>query len=117
MRIAPIGVWAHGPDEAAHFASEDSAMSHPHPVCRTACAAFAAAISAALLGADRHGMMETALRIADAGGTEAAPVGGVLRDAAAGIAPADFQHHMAGCWSLCRTRSSISPAVRLPSLR
>jgi ADP-ribosylglycohydrolase len=94
MRIAPIGLWAADPDEAARVASEDSALSHPHPVCRAACAAFAAAISAALSGADRRGMMETALHIADAAGAAAAPVGAALRQAAAGVPPGDFQHHM-----------------------
>jgi ADP-ribosyl-[dinitrogen reductase] hydrolase len=94
MRIAPIGVWARDPDEAATVASEDSSLSHPHPVCRAACACFAAAISAALAGADRAGMMETALRIADAAGAEAVPVGAALRAARGGAAPADFQDHM-----------------------
>jgi ADP-ribosyl-[dinitrogen reductase] hydrolase len=94
MRIAPVGVWATDPDTAAAVASEDSALSHPHPVCRTACAAFAAAISAALAGADRSGMMATAHRVAEAAGTAAASVGAALRQAAAGVAPADFQHQM-----------------------
>jgi ADP-ribosylglycohydrolase len=94
MRIAPVGVWAADPDEAARVASEDSSLSHPHPVCRAACAAFAAAISAALSGADRRGMMETALRVADEAGVEAAPVAAALRQAAMGVAPADFQHQM-----------------------
>ena len=94
MRIAPIGVWARDPAEAALVASEDSSLSHPHPVCRAACAAFAAAISAALTGADRRGMIETALGIGDAAGAEAAPVAAALRQAAAGVAPTDFQHHM-----------------------
>ncbi|HET6607861.1 MAG TPA: inositol monophosphatase family protein [Rhodopila sp.] len=61
MRIAPIGVWAPDPETAGHAASQDSALSHPHPVCRSACAAFAAAIAAALAGADRAGMQQTAL--------------------------------------------------------
>jgi len=94
MRIAPIGVWAADPDEAAQVAGEDSSLSHPHPVCLAACAAFAAAISAAVLGADRRGMMQTALRIAGAGGSEAAPVASALSRAAAGMAPVDFQHQM-----------------------
>jgi len=94
MRIAPIGVWARDPDEAARVASEDSSLSHPHPVCRAACAAFAAAVSAALLGEDRRGMMTVALRIADAAGVEAAPVGAALRRAEAGVAPREFQHQM-----------------------
>lgn len=94
MRIPPIGVWAANPDEAAGVASQDSSLSHPHPVCRTACAAFAAAISAALAGADRRGMIETALRIADTAGAEALSVAAALREAAAGGPPADFQHSM-----------------------
>jgi ADP-ribosylglycohydrolase len=94
MRIAPIGVWAGNPDEAARIASEDSALSHPHPVCRAACACFAAAIAAALAGADRPAMLETALGIAEAAGDDAAPVADALRQAGAGIAPIDFQHHM-----------------------
>ena len=94
MRIAPIGVWAANPDEAARVAAEDSALSHPHPVCRAACAAFAAAISAALAGANRFNMMATALRIADAAGPEASTVSAALRQAEAGVPPTDFQHQM-----------------------
>jgi ADP-ribosylglycohydrolase/fructose-1,6-bisphosphatase/inositol monophosphatase family enzyme len=94
MRIAPVGVWAHDPDEAAAVADKDSSLSHPHPVCRAACAAFAAAVSAALSGADRRGMIDVALRIAHAAGEEAAAVTAVLRQAAAGLPPADFQQHM-----------------------
>ncbi len=94
MRIAPIGVWAASPDEAAAAASEDSGLSHPHPVCRAACAAFAAAISTALAGGDRRAMLATALRIARDAGPEAAAVAGVLDKAAAGVAPAEFQHQM-----------------------
>jgi len=92
MRIAPIGIWAADPHHAARVASEDSTLSHPHPVCRAACAAFAAAISAALLGADRPAMLQTALRTAEA--TNVAPVVESLRQAAAGVAPAEFQHQM-----------------------
>ncbi|PPQ27988.1 inositol monophosphatase family protein [Rhodopila globiformis] len=94
MRIAPIGVWAASPEEAAAAADADSALSHPHPVCRAACAAFTAAISAALAGADRPGMMATALRVAQQAGEEAAPVVRVLQEAASGVGPAEFQRQM-----------------------
>jgi ADP-ribosyl-[dinitrogen reductase] hydrolase len=94
MRIAPIGVWAQGPDEAAAVADEDSSLSHPHPVCRAACAAFAAAVSAGLSGADRAGMADAARRVADAAGADAAAVGVALRQAAAGVLPEDFQRQM-----------------------
>ena len=39
-------------------------------------------------------MIEVALRIADAAGTEAAPVAEAVRLAAAGVAPTDFGHHI-----------------------
>ncbi len=94
MRVGPIGVWARDPDEAAHVADEDSSLSHPHPVCRAACAAFAAAIAAALAGADRDEMIRAARDIAEAAGPDAASVATALRQAAAGVAPADFQQHM-----------------------
>jgi ADP-ribosyl-[dinitrogen reductase] hydrolase len=94
MRIAPVGVWARDPDEAVRVADADSSLSHPHPVCRAACAAFAVAISSALAGADRRGMMTAAVRVADAAGAEAGAVAAVLRQAAAGVAPVEFQHQM-----------------------
>jgi len=94
MRIAPVGVWADNPDEAAAAAAMDSGLSHPHPVCRAACAAYAAAISAGLAGGDRDAMMQTAVRIARLAEPAAAPVQQVLHEAAAGVAPADFQHQM-----------------------
>jgi ADP-ribosylglycohydrolase/fructose-1,6-bisphosphatase/inositol monophosphatase family enzyme len=94
MRIAPIGVWAASPEEAALAADTDSALSHPHPLCRAACAAYAAAIAAAVAGGDRDAMMATAVRIARQAGPEAAPVLLALQNAAAGVAPKDFQHQM-----------------------
>lgn len=92
MRIAPIGVWAATPEQAAQLADVDSALSHPHPVCRAACAAFAGAIAAALLGADRGGMLHTAQRIAADSGVQ--PVTDTLRKAAAGENAPDFQQQM-----------------------
>jgi ADP-ribosyl-[dinitrogen reductase] hydrolase len=109
MRIAPIGVWARDPEEAARVADEDSALSHPHPVCRAACAAYAAAISAALAGAGRDGMIATALRVADAQGVEAASVGAALRRAADGVAPAEFQHQMG--WVLIALQNAFFQLV------
>ncbi len=94
MRIAPVGIWAANPEQAARVAGEDATLSHPHPVCRVAAAAFAAAIAAALAGADRPGMIETAIRIADAAGAESAPVSVALRSAVAGVPPPYFQRQM-----------------------
>lgn len=94
MRVAPIGVWATGPAQAVRAAMEDSRLSHPHPVCRTACAAFAAAISAAIAGADRVGMIDIATRTAEDAGPDAAAVRDALRRAASGKLPTDYQHQM-----------------------
>lgn len=97
MRIAPIGVWAPDPETAAHAASQDSALSHPHPVCRAACAAFAAAIAAALNGADRTGMRETALRHASE-----QPVADAIR---ATTPPANFKRQEG--WVLIALRNAF----------
>ena len=73
----------------------DSALSHPHPVCRAACAAFAAAIAAAAGGGDRAAMLaDSGAGMRAEAGPEAAPVLLALRQAAAGVAPTDFQHQM-----------------------
>lgn len=98
MRVAPIGVWAAGPESAAQTASLDSALSHPHPVCRAACAAFVAAISAAMAGASRDGMREMALRHASA---EPAVTDAVRATAP----PPDFQTHMG--WVLVALRNAF----------
>jgi ADP-ribosylglycohydrolase/fructose-1,6-bisphosphatase/inositol monophosphatase family enzyme len=96
MRIAPVGVWARDPLEAARVADRDAALSHPHPVCRAANAAFAAAISAALGGADRDGIRQAALRFAD----------GAVADAINATAlPADFQSQMG--WVLIALRNAF----------
>lgn len=73
MRVAPIGIAAAGrPETAAAWAREDAGLTHPHPVCRSASAAFAAAVAVGVGGADHHAMWSTAHAHAgdDAGGME-----------------------------------------------
>jgi ADP-ribosylglycohydrolase/fructose-1,6-bisphosphatase/inositol monophosphatase family enzyme len=94
MRVAPIGVWAASPQAAAAAAMADSALSHPHPVCVTACGAFAAAIAAGIAGADRAGMHQAARAVAIAAGPDGAAIAAALDQAAGGTPPADFQHRM-----------------------
>lgn len=61
-RISPIGIWAAGdPRRAAKAAREDSALTHPNPVCLEACAGYAAAIAAGVAGGERDAMLEAAL--------------------------------------------------------
>jgi ADP-ribosylglycohydrolase len=94
MRVAPIGIWAGGPEAAAAAAMADSTLSHPHPVCIISCAAYAAAIAAGIAGASRAGMQQTARAIAAGAGQHGAPVVATLDHAAGGVPPADFQHQM-----------------------
>jgi ADP-ribosylglycohydrolase/fructose-1,6-bisphosphatase/inositol monophosphatase family enzyme len=90
MRCAPIGIWARDPTEAAAAAREDALLSHPHPCCQAASAAYVAAIGVGIQGGDRHAM------VAEAEAAIVAPEADVLRDCLArarcGEGPADFVH-------------------------
>jgi len=90
MRCAPIGIWAHDAEEAAAAAREDALLSHPHPLCQAASAAYVAAICAAVRGGDRNAMFAAAEAAA------AAPEADRLHDslvrARCGEGPADFVH-------------------------
>lgn len=69
MRISPLGLFAAGGrlsvEQAAEIARRDSALTHPHPVCQDACAAFVAALTVAIRdGADAEATYQTALATA-----------------------------------------------------
>ena len=67
MRAAPLGVWAAGdPARAAAAPREDSALTHPNPLCGDACAAYAAAIASGIAGGSRAAMLSAALAHASA---------------------------------------------------
>lgn len=92
MRIAPLGVWGAGRDDAAVAAAAraDAALTHPHPVCRDAADVFTVAIAAAI----REGLSprDTWLRA-----LSRAPAGTPIRadlEAAADAPPPDFMTHM-----------------------
>lgn len=73
MRVAPIGIAAAGdPAKAAALARQDACLTHPHPVCQAASAAFAAAIAAGVAGANPSTMWAMAHANAglDVGGVE-----------------------------------------------
>jgi ADP-ribosyl-[dinitrogen reductase] hydrolase len=83
MRVAPIGIWAAGdPARAAATARIDSALTHPHPVCVEACAAYCAAIAVGVAGKPREAMVNAALKHSSGPAREA-----IERNAL----PADFQ--------------------------
>jgi ADP-ribosyl-[dinitrogen reductase] hydrolase len=54
MRASPLGVLAHRlpPAAAAELARQDSALTHPNPVCGDACAAFVVAVAHAVARGD-----------------------------------------------------------------
>jgi ADP-ribosylglycohydrolase/fructose-1,6-bisphosphatase/inositol monophosphatase family enzyme len=90
MRCAPIGLWARDPMEAAAAARADAELTHPHPACQAASASFAAAIAAAIGGADRAAMLSVAERALK--GAADADMRAALDRARGGEAPPDFLH-------------------------
>jgi len=73
MRISPLGIFgAHCPRQAAAWAREDSRLTHPHQVCRDACAIFVTAIATAIGSeATPRACFEAALNEAEQGGADA----------------------------------------------
>jgi ADP-ribosyl-[dinitrogen reductase] hydrolase len=105
MRISPIGVLHAGdPARAAVDAATDSALTHPSPVCRAACASFAAAIAVAVAGGDREAMWAAAC--AHSG---AEPVRERLV-AARAAAPTDFEHQQG--WVLTALQNAFFRLMR-----
>jgi ADP-ribosyl-[dinitrogen reductase] hydrolase len=93
MRVSPIGVFAMGdPGKAARLAAQDARLTHPHPVCQAASAAYAAAIATGVQGAEPEAMWSTAHDHAGDG-----PASELVRErliAARVRAPQDFHHNM-----------------------
>ncbi len=54
MRVSPLGIFAHGraPVEVAGLARLDAGLTHPHPACGDATAAFAVAVAHAVAHGD-----------------------------------------------------------------
>jgi ADP-ribosylglycohydrolase/fructose-1,6-bisphosphatase/inositol monophosphatase family enzyme len=91
MRCAPIGLWARDPMEAAAAARADAELTHPHPVCQAASASYAAAIAAAIGGADRATMLAAAEAALD--GLPDHGLHAALHRARGGEGPPDFLRH------------------------
>ena len=101
MRVSPIGIWAAGdPARAARAAREDSALTHPNPVCVDACAAYVAAIAVAIDGKDCDQMLEAALAEA-----KERAVAEAIRRGAGGEAPADFMTRQG--WALIALQNAF----------
>lgn len=64
MRVSPLAIFGHAlpAERLAALAREDSALTHPHPVCRDAVAAYVVAAAHAIhAGADAQAVFSTAL--------------------------------------------------------
>ncbi|AWU98098.1 inositol monophosphatase family protein [Azospirillum ramasamyi] len=104
MRVSPIGIFAAGdPGLAAGLAARDSALTHPHPVCVAACAAYAAAIAVGVAGGSRAEMTDAAL--AHAGQGPGATAVGDCISHAADAPPQDFQTQQG--WVLIALRNAF----------
>ncbi|WP_313323260.1 ADP-ribosylglycohydrolase family protein [Pseudomonas sp.] len=94
MRVAPIGIAAHAaPTLAASWARQDAVLTHPHPVCLEANAAYAAAIAAGIGSGRRQDMIEAALGVLG-NGKSAQTVRGCLEAALEGHLPEEYQQQM-----------------------
>lgn len=61
MRVSPLGIFATGnPALAAKLATADAKLTHPHPVCLAASAAYCAAISVGVAGGSVEDMFTAA---------------------------------------------------------
>jgi ADP-ribosylglycohydrolase/fructose-1,6-bisphosphatase/inositol monophosphatase family enzyme len=115
MRVSPLGIWGHArtTEEVARLAALDAALTHPHPVCQAASAAFAAAVRRAVAdGTDARGTYQEALATAERIGAPAA-----VRDAlerAATAAPRQEPGHEG--WVLVALQNAFYQLLRAPSL-
>jgi ADP-ribosyl-[dinitrogen reductase] hydrolase len=88
MRCAPIGIWARDAEEASVAARQDAELSHPHPVCQAASAAFVSAIRIAIGGGDPDAILKEVKAVIPE--PEAEPVRACLALAVQGKGPANF---------------------------
>jgi ADP-ribosylglycohydrolase/fructose-1,6-bisphosphatase/inositol monophosphatase family enzyme len=108
MRVSPIGIFCAGrPSQAAAWARADSMLTHPHPVCRDACAAFVAAIADGITHGDARQAWETAKAIA-----ETDPVRETLARAGHGP-PADFLENQG--WVLLALQNAFHQLLHAPT--
>ena len=109
MRASPIGIWAAGdPKRAASAAREDSALTHPHPVCVDSCAACVSAIAVGVAGGSREEMLQAALAEA-----KESAVADAIRRGAKGEAPGDFMTHQG--WVLLALQNAFYQLFRARS--
>ena len=116
MRASPLGIYAHALDAgaAAALARQDSALTHPHPVCGDAVAAFVVAVAHAV----RHGdgpraAWRAALRLGR--GASAAPLGARGAGRGGATTPPVCDGENEG-WVLIALQNAFHELLHAPSL-
>jgi ADP-ribosylglycohydrolase len=94
MRISPLGIFGSAdPVRAAALASDDSALTHPHPLCRDACRAYVRAV-AELVARGGDGEAAWAYAMEEARRPSSDPGVAEMLDAARGGGPAEYYRQM-----------------------
>jgi ADP-ribosylglycohydrolase len=124
MRVSPLGIFAHALPvaAAADLARQDAALTHAHPVCRDASAAFVVAIAHAVAtGSNTEETYHFVSSWADvrsaAASDEMTPVDPAVREClelAATDPPPDFEHQQG--WVLIALRNAFWQLLHAPSL-
>ncbi|MBV1712700.1 MAG: ADP-ribosylglycohydrolase family protein [Desulfomicrobium sp.] len=115
MRVSPLGIFGARKNlwDVAKWASQDAALTHPHPICRQASALFTMAISRAIrTGCSPSTLYAVMLLWAQHLDAEPALRGAIL--VAAIAPPADFQRHQG--WVLIALRNALWQLLHAPSL-
>jgi ADP-ribosylglycohydrolase len=114
MRASPLAVHAHAMsvEEAAELGRRDSGLTHPHPACRDAVAAFVVAVSRAVAGGgEARAAYDAALRWAKS--SAVAPVTEALERAAV-EAPRCDQGHTG--WVLVTLQNAFHELLHAPGV-
>ncbi len=115
MRISPLGIFGARKNlwDVAEWASQDAALTHPHPICRQASALFAMALSRAIrTGCAPSTLYAGTLLWAEHLDAEPA-LRGALLDAAI-APPTDFKRHQG--WVLIAVRNALWQLLHAPTL-
>src|SRR6185312_7796045 len=112
--VSPLGIfgWRLPPAELARVAREDADITHPHPVCRDASAAFCVALAHAIrTGEGAEAAREAAMAWARAAQADSDVIATL---AAASDAPADFERQSG--WVRTALQNAFYRALTAPSL-
>lgn len=115
MRVSPLGIFGtrHEREQVVHWAEQDAAITHPHPVCRQANALFASAIALAV----RTGCAPQPLYREIVTWARAVPAEPNLLEAIEGaceMPPADFITHQG--WVLIALGNALWQLLNAPTL-